>query len=174
MMYLWGNGAEIYDKDEKKVIICSPAGVAGLQMLLDLVQRDRVATPEPESTDATKAFELFYNKRIAILNGSNGQHGRGGASASGRARPCPRSSACSCPRPHAPGKKPTAFVAIQSFLVFKQDEDKDRTRGAMQLGFHLTDTPAQKAITSIGAAPGAQVRRATSTRTTSTAPPASP
>ncbi|HXI16096.1 MAG TPA: extracellular solute-binding protein, partial [Chloroflexota bacterium] len=57
------------------------------------------------------------------------------------------------PPPHAPGKKPGAFVAIQSFLVFKQSKDPDRTAGAMQLGNFLTDTPAQKAITSIGELP---------------------
>ena len=57
------------------------------------------------------------------------------------------------PPPHAPGKKPAAFVAIQSFLVFKQDKDKDRTTGAMQLGNHLTDTPAQEQIKSIGELP---------------------
>ena len=90
-------------------------------MLLDLVQRDRVATPDPESTDATKAFELFYNKRIAILNGSNSNIGevdkrlREGTA-------LPRSSACSCPAPR-PGEG-HAFVH-QSFLVFKQERDKD-------------------------------------------------
>jgi ABC-type glycerol-3-phosphate transport system substrate-binding protein len=152
MMYLWGNGAEIYDKDEKKVVICSPAGVEGLQMLLDLVQRDRVAAPDPESTDAAKSFEMFYNKRIAILNGSNSNIGevekrlREGSA-------LPPFECMFMPPPHAPGKKPAAFVAIQSFLVFKQERDKDRTHGAMQLGAHLTDTAAQKEITSIGELP---------------------
>jgi ABC-type glycerol-3-phosphate transport system substrate-binding protein len=152
MMYLWGNGAEIYDKDEKHVVICSPQAVEGLQMLLDLVQKDRVAAPEPENTDATKAFELFYTKRIAILNGSNSNIGE----VDKRLRDgsiLPPFECMFMPPPHASGKKPAAFVAIQSFLVFKQDRDRDRTRGAMQLGLQLTDTPAQKEITSIGELP---------------------
>jgi ABC-type glycerol-3-phosphate transport system substrate-binding protein len=152
MMYLWGNGAEIYDKDEKKVVICSQAAVDGLQMLVDLVLKDRVAAPEPENTDATKAFELFYNKRIAILNGSNSNIGE----VDKRLREGSVLAPFECmfmPPPHAQGKKPAAFVAIQSFLVFKQDKDKDRTRGAMQLGFHLTDTPAQGEIKTIGELP---------------------
>jgi ABC-type glycerol-3-phosphate transport system substrate-binding protein len=152
MMYLWGNGAEIYDKDEKKVVICSQAGVDGLQMLVDLVHKDRVAAPEPENTDATKAFELFYNKRTAILNGSNSNIGE----VDKRMKEGSVLAPFQCmfmPPPHAQGKKPAAFVAIQSFLVFKQDRDKDRTHGAMQLGFHLTDTPAQGEIKTIGELP---------------------
>ena len=43
MMYLWGNGAEIYNKDETKVVVNSPEGVAGLQMLVDVQFRDRLA-----------------------------------------------------------------------------------------------------------------------------------
>jgi ABC-type glycerol-3-phosphate transport system substrate-binding protein len=152
MMYLWGNGAEIYDKDEKKVVICSQQAVDGLQMLLDLVVKDRVAAPEPENTDAAKAAEMFYNKKIAILNGSNSNIGE----VDKRLREGSALAPFQCmfmPPPHAPGKKPAAFVAIQSFLVFKQDKDKDRTTGAMQLGNHLSDTPAQEQIKSIGELP---------------------
>jgi hypothetical protein len=57
------------------------------------------------------------------------------------------------PSPHAPGKKSLANIGLQSFLVFRQEKDLDRTRGAMQLGYSLTDNPAQKAITVIGQLP---------------------
>ena len=152
MMYLWGNGAEIYDKDEAKVVVNSPEGVAGLLMLVDLVHRDRLAAPDPESTDATKGAEMFYNKRTAIMNGSNSNIGE----VEKRLREgviLPPFEPMFMPPPHAPGKKPATFVAIQSFLVFKQEKDKDRTHGAMQLGFHLTDTAAQKEIKPIGELP---------------------
>ena len=152
MMYLWGNGAEIYNKDETKVVVNSPEGVAGLQMLVDVQLRDRQAAPNPEDLDATKAFELYYNKRIGILGGSNSNIGEVERRLKAGTIIPPFESAF-MPPPHAPGKKPAAFVAIQSFLVFKQTKDPDRTAGAMQFGNFLTDTPAQKAITSIGELP---------------------
>lgn len=49
MMYLWGNGAEIYNSDETKVIVNSPEGIAGLEMLLDVQTKDRVAPPAPKA-----------------------------------------------------------------------------------------------------------------------------
>src|SRR5688572_13340389 len=76
MMYLWGNGAEIYNKDETKVVVNSPEGLAGLQMLLDVQHRDRQAAPNPDTLDAAKTAELYYNKRIGILGGSNSNIGQ--------------------------------------------------------------------------------------------------
>jgi ABC-type glycerol-3-phosphate transport system substrate-binding protein len=152
MMYLWSNGAEIYNTDETKVVINSPEGIAGLQMLVDVQLRDRQAAPNPEALDAAKAFELYYNKRIGILGGSNSNIGEVERRLKAGTILPPFESAF-MPAPHAPGKKPAGFVAIQSFLVFKQSRDPDRTAGAMQFGHFLTDTPAQKAITGIGELP---------------------
>jgi multiple sugar transport system substrate-binding protein len=157
MMYLWGNGAEIYNKDETKVVINSPEGIAGLQMLLDVQVRDRQAAPNPDTLDSAKCAELYYTKRTGILGGSNANIGEVERRLRGGTIIPPLESAF-MPPPHAPGKKPAAFVAIQSFLVFKQSKDADRTIGAMQLGNFLTDTPAQKEITSIGELP---VRKST-------------
>jgi ABC-type glycerol-3-phosphate transport system substrate-binding protein len=152
MMYLWSNGAEIYNKDETKVVINSPEGIAGLQMLVDVQLRDRWAAPNPEDLDATKAFELFYNKKTAILGGSNSNIGEVDRRLKAGTILPPFESAF-LTTPHAPGKKAAGFVAIQSFLVFKQSKDPDRTAGAMQLGYFLTDTPAQKAVNTIGELP---------------------
>jgi multiple sugar transport system substrate-binding protein len=152
LMYLWSTGAELYDREETKVTICSPEGVAGLQMLVDLVHRDRLAAPGVEQHTYATLLELFMAKRMGILNGSPATVG----DAEKRLREgtiIPPFKAQFLPTPHAPGKKSTAFVAIQSFLVFRQERDKDRTRGAMQLGHFLTDNAAQKAITPIGELP---------------------
>jgi len=157
MMYLWGNGAEIYNKDETKVVVNSPEGVAGLQMLLDVQLRDRQAAPNPDALDAAKCAELYYTKRTGILGGSNSNIGEVERRLKAGTALAPFESAF-MPPPHAPGKKPGAFVAVQSFLVFKQSKDPDRTAAAMQLGNFLTDTPAQKSITSIGELP---VRKST-------------
>jgi ABC-type glycerol-3-phosphate transport system substrate-binding protein len=151
-MYLWGNGAEIYNKDETKVVVNSPEGIAGVQMLLDVQVRDRQAAPDPDMMDAAKAAELYYTKRIGVLGGSNSNIGEVERRLKGGTVLPPFESAF-MPPPHASGKKPAAFVAVQSFLVFKQSKDADKTVGAMQFGNFLTDTPAQKAITTIGELP---------------------
>ena len=152
MMYLWGNGAEIYNSDETKVIVNSPEGVAGLEMLVDVQTKDRVAAPGPEGLDTTKTFELFYTKRAALVGGSNANIGEVDRRIKGGTLMAPFDAAF-IPPPHAPGKRAAAFVAVQSFLVFKQSRDADTTVGAMQFGAFLTDTPAQQAITGIGELP---------------------
>ena len=152
MMYLWGNGAEIYNGDETKVIVNSPEGIAGLEMLVDVQTKDRVAAPDPEGLDAAKVFELFYTKRAALVGGSNANIGEVDRRIKGGTIIAPFDAAF-VPPPHAPGKRPAAFVAVQSFLVFKQSKEPETTIGAMQFGSFLTDTPAQQAITGIGELP---------------------
>lgn len=151
-MYLWSNGAEVYNKDETKVIINSPEGIEALQMMVDLVNRERVALSDADGSTSTQVQEQFMNKRLAILGGSPSTVGDVDQRLKD-GRLLPPFEAQFLPCPHALGKKSAAFVAIQSFLVFKQDRDKDRTRAAMLLGHHLTDNPAQKAITPIGQLP---------------------
>ncbi len=152
MMYLWGNGAEIYNSDETKVIVNSPEGIAGLEMLLDVQTKDRVGAPAPDGLDATKTFELFYTKRAVLVGGSNANIGEVDRRMKQGTIIAPFDAAF-IPPPHAPGKKAAAFVAVQSFLVFKQSRDPDTAVGAMQFGSFLTDTPAQQAITGIGELP---------------------
>ena len=98
-----------------------------------------------------KAAELFYTKKTGMMAGANSNIGEVERRRIGTIL-LPHESAFLTP-PDAVGKKPASFVAIQSFLVFKQNKDADKTAGAMQLGHFLTDTPAQKAITSIGELP---------------------
>ena len=155
MMYLWGNGAEIYNKDETKVIICSPAGVEGLQMLVDLVQRERVGAPDPESTDATKAFELFYNKRIGILNGSTANIGRRGRRLKDGTILPPFDAQFCPPRTPRGRSRPPSWPSRASSCSGRRRHGPHP--GGDAAGRHLTDTPAQKAITPLGAAAGAQV-----------------
>jgi multiple sugar transport system substrate-binding protein len=151
VMFLWGNGAELYDVDETKVTICVPEAYAALQMLVDQQRRERVAVPNPETQTYQTLLELFAAKRLGLLNGSPGTIGeidlrlKAGTIV-------PPFQAQYLPCPHAPGKKTAANIGLQSFLVFRQDKDPDRIRGAMHLGDYLADT-AQKAITVIGQLP---------------------
>jgi ABC-type glycerol-3-phosphate transport system substrate-binding protein len=152
MMFLWSNGAELYDAQETRVTLCVPQAYEALQMLVDVQRRERLAAPEPEKLTYQILAALFSEKRLGLLNASPGAVGtverqlREGTIV-------PPLQAQFYPCPHAPGKKSAAFIGLNSFLVFRQDKDADRIRGAMQLGFHLTDTPAQRAIAPIGQLP---------------------
>jgi ABC-type glycerol-3-phosphate transport system substrate-binding protein len=152
LMYLWGNGAELYDKDETRVLINSPEGVGGLQMLVDLVHNDRLAAPNPEQRDYANTLELFLAKRTGLLNGAPAAIAEADRRV-GDGRIPPPFEALLMPPPHAPGKRPAAFIGVQSWLVFRQDKDKNRTAGAMRLGSFITDTAAQKEIAPLGELP---------------------
>jgi ABC-type glycerol-3-phosphate transport system substrate-binding protein len=121
-------------------------------MLVDLQLRERLAAPHPEKLTYQILAEMFARKRLGLLNASPGAVGTIDRQLK-EGTIVPPFQAQFLPTPHAPGKKTAAFIGLNSFLVFRQDKDADRIRGAMQLGFHLTDTPAQKAIAPIGQLP---------------------
>jgi ABC-type glycerol-3-phosphate transport system substrate-binding protein len=152
MMYLWSNGAELYNREQTRVTLCSPEGIDGLQLLVDLVHRTRLAAPRPEEADTRDLRPLFHRTRLGILNGAPSDVADVEAGLQ-QGTIAPPFEALFLPVPHAPGKKAAAFVAINSFLVFRQPKEPDRTAAAMRLGFHLTDTPAQRAIRPLGQLP---------------------
>lgn len=152
MMYLWSSGAELYNKEQTKVTLCVPEGYAALQMLVDLVHRDRVASPEPEKQTGQSHQTEFFAKRLGIMNGSIAAVGEAERRLRDGSLPRPF-DAQFLPVAHAPGKKSAAFVAINGLFVFRQPKDVDRTRAAMRFGYHLTDTPAQKTVTPIQSLP---------------------
>lgn len=151
IMYLWGHGAELYSPDESQVVICSLEGIQGMQFLADLVHRDRVVAPGADKMTYDDNLKLFLSKRVAMIGGSPNTIGavaRGFKDGS----ITPPFEALFFPPPHAPGKKPAAFVAIQGHLVFKVD-DPARRDAAMALGKFLTGPESQKTITPIGELP---------------------
>jgi multiple sugar transport system substrate-binding protein len=151
LMYLWGNGAELYDKDQTKCTINTPEGYAGLQMIADVVLRERLALPGPENSVLNDLRPIFYRKQLAILHAAPADI----AMVQDRLKDgtiAPPFDAQFLPTPHAPNKKSISYVAVNTFLVFKQ-KDMNRTTAAMRLAFHLTDVPAAKAIVPIGQLP---------------------
>jgi multiple sugar transport system substrate-binding protein len=152
MMYMWSNGAELFDKEQTKVLANSPEGVAAMQMLADLVIRDRLARPEPWNDDTAALRPFYQRKRLAILNGAPSDIADVDAGLKSGSI-LPPFEAQFMPVPHGPGKKATTFIAVQSFVVFRQPKDLDRTRAAMRLGFQVTDNAAQQAITPLGQLP---------------------
>jgi multiple sugar transport system substrate-binding protein len=152
MMYLWSSGAELYNKEQTKVTLCVPEGYAALQMLVDLVHRDRVAAPGPEKVSYQNTLNDFLAKKMGILNGSINVAGEVERRLRDGSLPRPF-EAQFFPVAHAPGKKPAAFVGINGLFVFRQPSDMDRTRAAMRFGYHLTDTPAQKTVAPIQSLP---------------------
>ena len=95
---------------------------------------------------------MYQRKRLAILNGAPSDIGDVEAGLKSGSIIAPF-EAQFMPVPHAPGKKPSTFIATQSFVVFRQPGDMDRTRAAMKLGFQMTDNAAQQAIAPLGQLP---------------------
>lgn len=152
MMYMWSNGAELYDKDEKTVTINSPQGIAALQMVVDLVARERTAAPDPWNADTAALRPIFQRKRLAILNGAPSDIGDVESGLKNGSILAPF-EALLLPVPHAPGKKSITYIATNTFVVFRQPNEMDRTKAAMRLEFHMTDDAAQRAITPLGQLP---------------------
>jgi multiple sugar transport system substrate-binding protein len=152
MMYMWSNGAELFDRDQTKVVANSPEGVAAVQMLADLVVRDRLARPEPWNDDTAALRPIYQRKRLAILNGAPSDIADVDAGLKSGTI-LPPFEAQFLPVPHGPGHKATTFIAVQSFVVFRQAKAPDRARAAMRLGFQVTDNPAQRAIAPLGQLP---------------------
>jgi multiple sugar transport system substrate-binding protein len=152
MMYMWSNGAELFDRDQTRVLANSPEGVTAVQMLADLVARDRLARPEPWNEDTAALRPLYQRKRLAILNGAPSDIADVEAGLKSGSI-LPPFEPQFMPVPHGPGKKATTFIAVQSFVVFRQPKDLDRTRAAMRLGFQVTDDAAQRAIVPLGQLP---------------------
>ena len=151
-MYLWSSGAEMFNKDQTQVTVCVPEGYAALQMLVDLVRRDRLAAPTPETATTATTQNDFLAKKLGMLNGAISSVGE----AQRRLKDgsiLPPFEAQFLPVAHAPGKKSAAFVAINGLFVFRQPKDMDRTRATMRFAYYLTDTPQQKSVTPIGSLP---------------------
>ena len=63
---IWSYGGDLFDKDYTKSTIDSPQSVEALQMLADLIHKQRVH-PSPEQMKGTNARNLFRTGRVGLL-----------------------------------------------------------------------------------------------------------
>jgi multiple sugar transport system substrate-binding protein len=123
--FMFGFGARLFNDDETQVILNSPEGVDGLQWLIDLEQKYKVAVPGGAVRKATEADALFLNRKAASFP----SQGAG-------LKPASLNGVTDfdwfwAPPPNVPGKTPAVMTNIQGHYVFQQ-KDQNRTDAAQK------------------------------------------
>ena len=125
-----GFGARLFNDDETAVILNSQEGIDGLQWLIDLEQKYKVAVPGGAVRKATEAQTLFLNKKSASFP----SQGAG-------LKPAELDGVADfdwywVPPPNVPGKDPAVLTNIHGHYVFQQ-KDQNRTDAALKWGQFL-------------------------------------
>ena len=121
--FLFGFGARLFNDDETAVILNSPEGIAGLEWLLDLEHKHKVAVPGTAVRKAAEGDKLFLERKSA----SYPSQGAG-------VKPASLDGVQDfewywVPPPNTSGKKPAVMTNIHGHFVFSQ-KDGDRTAAA--------------------------------------------
>jgi ABC-type glycerol-3-phosphate transport system substrate-binding protein len=121
--FLFGFGARLFNEDETAVILNSPEGVAGLEWLLDLEHKHKVAIPGTAVRKAAEGDKLFTERKAA----SYPSQGAG-------VKPATLDGVQDfewywVPPPNVAGKKPAVMTHIHGHYVFNQ-KDGERTKAA--------------------------------------------
>ena len=64
--FLYGFGANLYNANQTKMIADSAQGIQGLQWLVDLDDKHKVAAPGSAGRQNSEVLQLFLQQRIAI------------------------------------------------------------------------------------------------------------
>jgi multiple sugar transport system substrate-binding protein len=131
--FLYGFGADLYNKFQTKMIANSPEGVEGLQWLVDLEHKHKVAAPGTAGRENSEALRLFQEQKIAILP-SQPYYITAFRSAPDLKPPF---SWTFLQPPHKEGKKMGAEANVHGYLVAKQ-RDPDKREMAMRFVQFLT------------------------------------
>jgi len=123
--FIYAYGGRLTNEDETEVILNSPEAVAGLQFVLDLIEKHGVAPKGAEALDIYGVINLFHTHKVSI--------GFGGPYEIGRITRYVREGRLSeafypvvAPFPHVAGKDPVAYARGSGFIVFKQSDPKKR------------------------------------------------
>lgn len=121
--FMFGFGARLFNDDETEVILNSQEGIDGLQWLLDLENKYKVAIPGTAVRKATEASTLFLDRKAASFP----SQGAG-------VKPPELNGVDDfnwywVPPPNVPGKDPVVMTNIHGHYVFQQ-KNKDQTLAA--------------------------------------------
>ena len=64
--FLWANGGEVLSEDGKSALFNGPEGVEALQFMCDLVNKEKVAEPNPTAYDREGLQEMFRAGKLAM------------------------------------------------------------------------------------------------------------
>jgi len=123
--FLYAFGGQLTNADETQVTFNTPEAVAGLQYVLDLVNKYGVA---PKGVEALGVYDVIGN-----FHAHNTSIGFGGPYEIGRITRYLKEGRISeqfypviAPFPHVDGKDPVAYTSGSGFVIFKQQDQAKR------------------------------------------------
>lgn len=120
-------GGRMTNEEETEVTFDSPEAVAGLQFVLDLVNKYKVMPAGVEAMGIYDIISNFHSHRTSI--GFGGPYEIGRVTRYYQAKQYEFSEMfypVIAPFPHVEGKDPVAYASSSGFIVFKQNDSKKR------------------------------------------------
>ncbi len=145
-----GFGGRLYSADGTRFMLNSPEGVRGMQFLLDLLDKHKVAPPGPAGTQSGQVGQMFMNQETATISSVSGVIKSIKQSAD--RGEFPFFNAILVQPPHLPGREPTSLLSVGGYVVFKQ-EDRRRRDAAMEFARFLTNAENSQALSVLGQLP---------------------
>ncbi|NMB11324.1 MAG: sugar ABC transporter substrate-binding protein [Firmicutes bacterium] len=146
-VWLYMHGARMFNEDETEVIIDSPAGIQGLQFMVDMIYEHKIAPPGAEGMGIYDIINLFHSKKTAM--------GYGGPYEIGRIYRYVNEGKLDEPFevkiaqfPHIPEIGPVAYHASGGFMVFKQ-RDSEKKKMVMEFCRFLTNPENTRLLKSL-------------------------
>jgi multiple sugar transport system substrate-binding protein len=146
-VWLYMHGARMFNEDETEVIIDSPAGIQGLQFMVDTIYEHKIAPPGAEGMGIYDIINLFHSKKTAM--------GYGGPYEIGRIYRYVNEGKLDEPFevkiaqfPHLPEIGPVAYHASGGFMVFKQ-RDPEKKEMVMEFCRFLTSPENTRLLKSL-------------------------
>jgi len=135
--FLYAFGGELTNEDETVVTFNTPQAVAGLQFVIDLVEKHKVAPKGVEAMGIYDVIGNFHAHRTSI--------GFGGPYEIGRITRYVKSGQLAeefypviAPFPHVEGQKGASYTSASGFVVFKQ-KDAEKRDMVMKFAKFLTN-----------------------------------
>ena len=148
-----GFGGRLYSPDGTHFALNTPEGVAGMQFLVDLLDKYKVTPPGPAGTQISQVSQMFMNQELASISTSSSIIKS--IKMSAERGDFPFFNAAIVQPPHLPGKEPTSLLSVGGYVVFKQ-EDKRRRDAVMEFARFLTNEENSRALSVIGQLPTRQ------------------
>ena len=145
-----GFGGRLYSPDGTHFALNTPEGIAGMQFLVDLLDKYKVTPPGPAGTQISQVGQMFMNQELATISTQSSIIKSIKMSAD--RGEFPFFNAAIVQPPHLPGHKPTSLLSVGGYVVFKQ-EDKRRRDTVMEFARFLTNDENSRALSVIGQLP---------------------
>lgn len=135
--YLFNRGARFMNDDLTKFTFNDAKGVAALQWLLDLQDKDRVVPPGGAGLSLNDAYQMLFTGKIAMFHGAPWVISWMESSVASGELKNPVDLRI-VQYPHDPGQDMVTDISSCGFFVFDRPSDPNRTTAAKQFARYVT------------------------------------